>query len=70
MNRDDWRREILKRLVDRRETMTSVCNAIGCSRAWIYKVINGEAPAEAQKDWQNKINAYLKIEEEPEEEKR
>lgn len=66
MTRDEWRREILKKLVDRHETATAVCNALGCSRAWFYSILCGEASPETQSDWQKRINAYLGIEGEPE----
>lgn len=65
MTREEWRKEILKKLVDRHETMTAVCKNLNCSRAWIYKVILGEAGSEAQTEWEKKINSYLGIEGEP-----
>ena len=67
MQKEKWRREVQKALIDRHYTMTKLCEELGCSRSWIYNVLCGEAPEEAQKEWEKKINEKLKIKGEGEE---
>lgn len=58
MTRAEWRRDILKALIDKGTTMTKVAKDLGVSRAWIYQVLTGEGNPE----WEARISEHLGIE--------